>query len=123
MFFCLLGQLGEFGVEWVIVCQERFFAVEDGRVRAGLVFEAIDFAGAEGERDAAEQGGVGVGFEAGLVICETFLVWWWRLIRLAPYAFGFQPSQMGLLARRVSRRGFTFEMSLLFPRASRPAAP
>ena len=47
MFFFLLGQLGELGVEWVIGCEERLFAMPDWRVRAGLKFEAIDFAGAE----------------------------------------------------------------------------
>jgi hypothetical protein len=46
VFFFLLGQLGEFGVELVIGCEERFSAVEDRRVRAGQVFKAIDLAGA-----------------------------------------------------------------------------
>ena len=36
------------------------------QVRAGLVFEAIDLAGAERELDAAEQGGRKVGFEVGV---------------------------------------------------------
>jgi hypothetical protein len=63
VFFFLLGQLGEFGVEWVLGCEHGFLAVEDRRVGARLVFEAIDLAGAERELDAAEQGGVGVGFE------------------------------------------------------------
>ena len=35
VFFFLLGQLGEFGVEWVIGFEERLFAVEDRRVGAG----------------------------------------------------------------------------------------
>ncbi len=50
----------------MIGCEERLLAVEDRRVCAGGVFEAIDFAGAERELDAAEQGGVGVGFEIGV---------------------------------------------------------
>ena len=45
VFFFLLGQLGEFGVEWVIGCEERLFAMQDRRVGGGLVFEAIDLAG------------------------------------------------------------------------------
>ena len=47
VFFFLLGQLGQFGVEWVIGCEESFLAVEDRRVCAGLIFEAIDLSGAE----------------------------------------------------------------------------
>ena len=66
VFFFLLGQLGEFGVEWVIGWEEGLFAMQDWRVGAGLVFEAIDLAGAEREFDATEQGGVGVGFEVGV---------------------------------------------------------
>jgi hypothetical protein len=47
VFFFLLGQLGEFGVEWVLGCEERLFAMQDWRVGAGVVFEAIDLGGAE----------------------------------------------------------------------------
>ena len=65
VFFFLLGRLGEFGVEGVIRWEEGFLAVEDRRVGAGLVFEAIDLAGAEGELDAAEQGWVGAGCPQG----------------------------------------------------------
>ncbi len=64
VFFFLLGQLGEFGVEWVRRCEHGFLAVEDRRVGAGLVVEAIDFAGAEREFDAAEQGAVGGWFRS-----------------------------------------------------------
>jgi hypothetical protein len=46
VFFFLLGQLGEFGVEWVLGCEHGFLAVEDRRVGARLVIEAIDLAGA-----------------------------------------------------------------------------
>jgi hypothetical protein len=53
VFFFLLGQLGEFGVEWVLRCEERLIAMQDRRVGAGVVFEAIDLAGAERELDAA----------------------------------------------------------------------
>ncbi len=68
MFFFLLGQLGEFGVEWVLRCEHGFVAVEDRRVGAGLVFEPIDLAG-------AEQGGVGVGFEFGVGELGDFSLW------------------------------------------------
>ena len=34
MFFFLVGQLGEFGVEWVFGCEEGFLAVELDRVGA-----------------------------------------------------------------------------------------
>ena len=47
VFFFLLGQLGEFGVEWVFGWEERLFAMQDWRVGAGLKFKAIDLAGAE----------------------------------------------------------------------------
>jgi hypothetical protein len=66
VFFFLLGQLGEFGVEGVFGCEHGLLAVEDRRVCAGLEFEAIDFTGAERELDAAEQGGVRVGFKFGV---------------------------------------------------------
>ena len=67
MFFFLLGQLGEFGVEWVIEVRAKVsLRWRIGGLVRGLVFEAIDLAGAEGELDAAEQGGVGVGFEVGV---------------------------------------------------------
>jgi hypothetical protein len=46
VFFFLLGQLGELGVEGVIACEEGLFAMQYRRVGAGVVFEAIDFAGA-----------------------------------------------------------------------------
>ena len=47
MFFFLLGQSCKLRVEWVIGCEESFLAVEDRRVCAGLIFEAIDLSGAE----------------------------------------------------------------------------
>jgi hypothetical protein len=54
VFFFLLGQLGEFGVERVLRCEHGLLAVEDRWVGDRLVFEAIDLAGAERELDAAE---------------------------------------------------------------------
>ena len=60
------AQAGELGVERVIGHQERLLAVQDRRVRAGGVFQAIDLAGAERELDAPQQGRVRVGFELGV---------------------------------------------------------
>ena len=45
MFFFLRGQLGEFGVEGVLRCEERLFAMQDRRFGAGPKFEAIDLVG------------------------------------------------------------------------------
>jgi hypothetical protein len=68
VFLLLLGQSRELRVECVIGCEERLFAVEDRRVGAGLIFEAIDLAGAERELDAAEQAEWGLVSKSG----------WWR---------------------------------------------
>jgi hypothetical protein len=71
VFFFLLGQLGEFGVEGVLRCEHGFLAVEGRRICGGVVFEAIDFTGAERELDAAEQGGVGLFWEQRLLFPST----------------------------------------------------
>ena len=51
VFLLSLGQPGDLGVEQVIGRQERFLAIEDRRIRAGGVVEAVDLAGAERELD------------------------------------------------------------------------
>jgi len=51
--FLLLGQPGELGVQRMIGREKGFLAVEDRRIRAGGVVEAVDLAGAERELDAA----------------------------------------------------------------------
>jgi hypothetical protein len=73
VFFFLLGQPGEFRVERVLRCEESLFAVQDRRVEAGVVFEAIDLAGAEGELDGAEQRRVRVGFEVGVGVWRSLI--------------------------------------------------
>src|SRR5262249_32274102 len=45
--FLPLGQPSELGVEGVMGYEDRFFAVKDWRICAGVVFEAIDFAGVQ----------------------------------------------------------------------------
>ena len=45
--------------------KEGFFAVQDRRVFALRIVVAVEGAGAEGEADAALEGGVGVGVESG----------------------------------------------------------
>ena len=66
MFFLLLRQPGEFGVEGMIGCEERLLAVQDRRVRAGGVVDALDLAGPQVELDAPQQGRVRVGVEVGI---------------------------------------------------------
>jgi hypothetical protein len=51
----LLGQSGKLGMQRVIGGQERLLAVQDRRVGAGRVFEAVNLAGAQREPDAAPQ--------------------------------------------------------------------
>jgi len=63
VFFLLLAQARELRVERVIARHERFLAVEDRRVRAGGVFQAVDLAGAKRELDAPQEGRVGIGLE------------------------------------------------------------
>jgi hypothetical protein len=46
--------------------QKRLFAMENRRLRAGGVIEAVDFAGTERELDTATQGRVRVGLEIGI---------------------------------------------------------
>jgi len=66
MFLLLPGQAGKLRVEWMIGREERLLAMEDRRVCAGVVFEAIDLAGAERQLDATEQGRVRIGLEIGI---------------------------------------------------------
>ncbi len=49
VFFLLLGQPGEFGVEGMIDRAKRLLAVEDRWIGTGGVIEAVDLAGAERE--------------------------------------------------------------------------
>ena len=59
-------QPGELGVEGMIGRQKRLLAMQDRRVCAGGVIEAIDLAGAERELDAALERRVRVGLEIGI---------------------------------------------------------
>jgi hypothetical protein len=65
VFFLLLGQPGEFGVEGMIGRQKRVFAMQDRRVRTHRVIEAVNLAGAERELDDALECRVRVGVEIG----------------------------------------------------------
>jgi hypothetical protein len=62
----LLRQPGELGVQGVIVCQERLLPMQDRRVGAGGIIEAVDLASAERKLHAAEEGRVRVGLEIGI---------------------------------------------------------
>ena len=53
VFFLLLGQPGELGVECMIGRQKRLHAMDDRWIRAGGVIEAVDLEGAERQLDAA----------------------------------------------------------------------
>jgi hypothetical protein len=88
VFFLLLGQPGELGVEGMIGRQERLLAMEDRRVGARCVIEAVDLAGADRELDAAPESRVRVGREIGIVGVRYLREWRCNLIRLAR---GFRP--------------------------------
>ena len=64
--FLLLGQPRELGVEGMIGRQKRLLAMEDRRIRAGGVIEAIDLACRDRELDATQQRRVRVGLEFGV---------------------------------------------------------
>jgi hypothetical protein len=64
--FLLLRQSGELGVQGVIARQKRLLAVQDRRVGAGGIIEAIDLASAKRQLRAAPQGRVRVGLEIGI---------------------------------------------------------
>jgi hypothetical protein len=66
VFFLLLGQPGELGAEGMIGRQKRLLAMENRRIRAGGIIEAVDLAGAERELDAAMETRVRVGLEFGI---------------------------------------------------------
>jgi hypothetical protein len=66
VFFLLLAQPGEFGVEGMIGRQERLLTVQNRRIRAGCVVEAVNLAGAERELNAALERRVRVGLEIGI---------------------------------------------------------
>jgi hypothetical protein len=66
VFFLLLGQPGELGVEGMIGREECLLAMEDRWISAGGVIEAVNLAGAERELDAAAQWRVWVGLEIGI---------------------------------------------------------
>ena len=66
VFFLLLSQPGELGMEWMVGRQESLLAMEDRRIRAGGVVEAVDLAGAERKLDAAVESRVRVGLEIGI---------------------------------------------------------
>ena len=89
--------------------------------KRGLPIEAIDLAGAERELDAAEQGGVGVGFEVGVGEVGDFSGMAVELDQVGactlPAAGPARLCRTGLVARRISMKGFTFAM-ILFSRAS-----
>jgi len=63
VFFVLLAQAGELGVERMIARHERFLAVDGRRVGAGGVFQAVNLASVQRKLDAAQQGRVGIGLE------------------------------------------------------------
>jgi hypothetical protein len=52
MFFLLLSQSGELGVKGMIGRQKRLLAMENRRIRAGGVVEAVDLTRVEREIDA-----------------------------------------------------------------------
>jgi hypothetical protein len=64
--FLLLGQSRKFGVEGMIGRQECLLSMEDRRIRAGSVVEAVDLARPERELDAAVESRVRVGVEIGI---------------------------------------------------------
>ena len=67
MFFLLLGQSGELGMERMIGRQEPLLAMEDRWIRAGREVEAVDLTRAKRELDAALEYGVRVGLEFGII--------------------------------------------------------
>jgi hypothetical protein len=66
VFLLLLGQARELGMQRMIGREECLLAMEDRRVCAGFVFEAIDFASAERQFHAAEQSRLRIGLEIGV---------------------------------------------------------
>jgi hypothetical protein len=66
VFFLLLGQPGELGVKRMIGREECLLAMENRRIPAGGIVEAVDLAGAERELDAALERRVRVGLEIGI---------------------------------------------------------
>jgi hypothetical protein len=65
-FFLLLGQSGELGAERMIGREECLLAMENRRISAGGVIEAVNLAGAERELGASTQGRVRVCVELGI---------------------------------------------------------
>jgi hypothetical protein len=72
VFFFLLGQPGEFGVEGMIGRQKRLLPMQDRRVRARSVIEAVNPAGTERELDAALKCRVRVGLEIGILQLDQY---------------------------------------------------
>jgi hypothetical protein len=83
MFLLLLGQARKLGVQRMIGREECLLAMENRRIRAGVVFEAIDLARAERQFDTAEQGRVRIGLEIGINEVRNFSDWRCSLMRLA----------------------------------------
>jgi hypothetical protein len=72
VFFLLLAEPRELGVEGMIGRQKRLFAMEDQRVRARSVIEAVNPAGTERELDAALKCRVRVGREIGILQLDQY---------------------------------------------------
>jgi hypothetical protein len=62
----LLCEAGEFGEQRMCRGQERFFAVQHGRVFARTIIVIVDFVLAHVQFDARRQGRVGIGLEIGI---------------------------------------------------------
>ena len=62
----LAGEAGEFGNEGMGRREERFLAVQDGRVVALAVVVKVDLPRSHVEFHAGRQGRVGIGFEVGI---------------------------------------------------------
>jgi hypothetical protein len=66
VFFLLLGQPGELAVEGMIGREECLLAMENRRISAGSLNEAVDLASAERELDTSLERRVRVGLEIGI---------------------------------------------------------
>ena len=72
MLFLLLGELREFGIQRMIRQKERFLAVKNRRIRAGLILQTIDLTSSKRELHASKQCGVWITFEIRIGEIGTF---------------------------------------------------
>jgi hypothetical protein len=81
VFFLLLAQPGDLGVDGMIGCEQCLLAMKDRWIGAGAVVEALDLASAERELDAPLKCRVRVGLEIGIFQLDQYF--WTNSLRSA----------------------------------------